>query len=413
MKKKLIITSIAIGVFILATIIITSAILMNKGGLNNNIGNNKNQVSSDEVVNTVFANFRDNEFDKALINVDNLLANNPNNIELLLLKADVLLAKGSSQFLEEEYALKAQKILNEVLKLDPENVKAYRLMGYSYEIQNLFEQALVNYDKSLAIKETPDAYNWKGHTYDLMGDIFKAEEFYKKAVELEENYQMALRNLSRVYLRLDKKDEARSILEKLIKMPVDNISLVAGDHHSLGTIEFDDKNIDKAKELFDKALEIDPSFMLAQVEMAKYKILFEGKKDEAISLLNKTVKDYPKQVAPVEWLGFAYLENNEFDKSIKTLNDAMELIPEDITLMGAQRTLIRSRLNYYVSMAYSLNGEVDIAKERLLNIMEGTDRHTMGMLISSLQKGVDGPYKNLMSDPEIAGLAGELNRLNK
>jgi tetratricopeptide (TPR) repeat protein len=409
MKKKLIMGAILAGGIALLAIIIASIIVMLKGGSESNI----TQGSSDEVSREAIASFRENKFDEALSSVDNNLVNNSEDIELLLIKADILLAKGSAQFEEEKYALRAQEILNKVLKMDAKNVKAFRLMGYSYEIQNLFNEALINYNKSLAIRETPDAYNWKGHTYDLMGEILKAEEFYKKAVELEENYQMALRNLSRVYLRIGKKDEARKILEKLIQMPVDNISLVAGDYHSLGTIEFEDKNIDKAKELFEAALEIDPTFMLAQVEMAKYKILFDGERDEAISILMNVVQDYPKQVAPMEWLGFAYLESDKFDQAIDTLNKATELTYEDITLMGEQRILIRSRLNYYLSMAYSLNGDIDKAKEYLLKIMEGTDKNTMTMLSFSLSQELNGPYKNLMSDSDIKDLAKQLKNLNK
>ncbi len=410
MKKKLIIGVSLISGIILLTIVIVSIVTVYK---NSSSDNTKQGINNDKVAREIVGSFRENKFDEALLDVDKSLANNPKDVELLLMKADILLAKGSTQFKEEKYALEAQEILSKVLKIDAKNVKAFRLMGYSYEIQNLFNDALINYNKSLAIRETPEAYNWKGHTYDLMGEILKAEEFYKKAVELDGDYQMALRNLSRVYLRLEKKDDARKMLERLIKMPVDNISLVAGDYHSLGTIEFDDKNIDKAKELFEKALEIDPTFMLAQVEMAKYKILFEGMNEEAILMLNEIAQNYPKQVAPLEWLGFAYLENDNFDQAIETLDKAVNLTYDDITLMGEQRILIRSRLNYYLSMAYSLDGDKDRAKEHLLKIMEGTDEITMSMLMVSLQQGINGPYKDILSDPDIANLAKELVKINK
>ena len=410
MKKKLIIGgAILIGGLVLLIVIITGAILIYENSINNNTS--QGDLNNNQVVRGVISDFRENKFDDAIVDIDKFLLDNPNDIELLLLKADNLLAKGSAQFAEKEFALKAQIILNKVLQLDPENVKAYRLMGYSYEIQNMFNEALINYDKSLDIEELSDTYNWKGHTYDLMGEILKAEEFYKKAIELDDNNQMALRNLSRVYLRLDKKKEARKILERLIEMPVDNISAVAGDYHSLGTIEFDENNKDKAKRLFEKALEIDSSFMLARVELAKFKVLFEEKREEAILELNKISQDFPKQVFPLEWLGFAYLENDEFDKAIEELNKAKELVSSDITLMGEQRILIRSRLNYYLSLAYSLNGNIEKSKECLLKIMEGTDKSTMTMLINSLHKGSNGPYKNIMSDPEVSGLVDQLVNL--
>jgi hypothetical protein len=37
----------------------------------------------------------------------------------------------------------------------------------------------------------------------------------------------------------------------------------------------------------------------------------------------------------------------------------------------------------------------------------------MSMLMVSLQQGANGPYKNILSDPDIANLAKELVKINK
>ncbi|XLQ20342.1 MAG: tetratricopeptide repeat protein [Candidatus Moraniibacteriota bacterium] len=403
-KKKAIIIS---GIAIILFGIIVGFSFVNKSKEKNL----NNQGTGNIVINdSISHDLKNNKFDEAIVKIKDLLEDDADNIDLLLAKAEVLLVKGSHKFEEEENAVKAQEILLVVLEKDPENAKAYRLMGYSYEIQNMFEDALLNYNTALTFEETADTYNWIGHTFDLKGQTDVAEEFYDKAYEIDDSNRTVMRNLARIYMNTDRMANARKILEKIIKLPVDNISAVAGDYHSLGVIDFENQDIDKSKISFEKALKIDPSFMLSQVELEKNKILFTNDKEDAIINLIKISKNYPKQVFPVEWLGFAYLEINEFDNAIKTFDKAIELIEGDITLMPQQRIIIRSRLNYYLSISQALNGQTEKSKEHLLKAMEGMNETTMAMIVIALQKGKDGPYKNMIHDKDIVEMINSLNK---
>ncbi len=399
-KSAIIISAVAVLLFI-----VVSSIFIYKSK-----NDTANQGNDSITINTSISDdLKNNRFDDALVKIDELLAEDPNNIDLLLAKAEVLLAKGSAQFKEEEYALKAQEIIKSVLEKDPENAEAYRLMGYSYEIQNMFDDALVNYNTALTFEETSNTYNWIGHIYELRGNMEVAEKFYEKAYQMDEGNRTVMRNLARIYMSTGRMDKAHKILEDIIEMPVDNISAVAGDYHSLGVIDFEEQEMDAAKANFEKALTIDPTFMLAQVELEKIKILFTDKKNDAIVNLTKISQNYPKQVFPVEWLGFAYLESDKMDEAIISFEKALEILPSDITLMPQQRTLIRSRLNYYLSIAYSLNEQTEESKDHLLRAMEGMNEATMTMITHSLQQGENGPYKNMMQDQDIVNLINQLN----
>lgn len=90
--------------------------------------------------------------------------------------------------------------LTELLKMNPAGASGYyNNIGMCYLDGLKYNDAIVNF--KLAIKEKPDfssAVNNLGFCYDKLGDKTSAEKYYRKALELDPNNQLAKDNLNKL-----------------------------------------------------------------------------------------------------------------------------------------------------------------------------------------------------------------------
>jgi len=140
------------------------------------------------------------------------------------------------------YAAKRNKMAveyyNNALKLNPKSIEAFYALGMFYQDNGFLNEALSSYTNLLlidstykfahynmgyihlvylkmykeaikyfnkAIKFAPDyyeAYYNRGYCFELLGDILNARKDYKKALEIKNNYEMAIEGLN----RLDKRN---------------------------------------------------------------------------------------------------------------------------------------------------------------------------------------------------------------
>ena len=91
------------------------------------------------------------------------------------------------------------------------------------------------------------------------GDIEKAESYYKKSLEIEENPD-ALNSLAYLYAGQGKMNEAKVVLDRQIAVGGD----LANPYDSMGDYYLEIKDNQKAKEYFNKALRNDPDFTMSK-----------------------------------------------------------------------------------------------------------------------------------------------------
>ena len=90
------------------------------------------------------ADFYNNNLDDAINKTEIYLKDNPKDISGLLLLATSYEQKGSLEFKEKQYGDLAIQTANEVLTIDPSNAEAYRIIGYAYEIEQNYTDAISN-----------------------------------------------------------------------------------------------------------------------------------------------------------------------------------------------------------------------------------------------------------------------------
>jgi len=211
---------------------------------------------------------------------------------------------------EQEIILKK---ITDIGSLEEKNLKALYLKG-----EKLYNQS--EYEKAFA--------------------VFK--EFIKKQPDLYE----ARINIGNCYIKLKQYDKAieefKFVLEKL-KEEKDDLKgdkTVSSIYASLGELYMDKNDSEKAKEYFEKSIDIDPSDHALSYNVAE--ILFNSNKiDEAIDYYKLTAKikpDWPKSYLK---LGYCYLNKGEMETAIDYLNKFIELSPEDDTQSDAIKNLIK------------------------------------------------------------------------
>ena len=105
----------------------------------------------------------------------------------------------------------------------------------SYELENNYgvelfrngqiDQAKAHFEKSIElVPDWPFPHNNLGATEENFGNLEKAEQEYKKAIECSD-YYLAYENLARLFIKMEKLEEAEVFIKKsLLKLP-QNINL--------------------------------------------------------------------------------------------------------------------------------------------------------------------------------------------
>lgn len=145
-------------------------------------------------------------------------------------------------------------ILDQLIKVDPENVKGLQLLGLCHYRKNENEEAIEKFFKSLEI----DPSNSENHNnlslcYSRIGKIEKAIEHMQKAIELNPNKANYYSNLGMLCRQAGDTNKAIDLYKKAIETDPDS-------HHSwmnLGSAYGMLKELDKAIECFEKSIEIE------------------------------------------------------------------------------------------------------------------------------------------------------------
>jgi tetratricopeptide (TPR) repeat protein len=135
----------------------------------------------------------------------------------------------------------------------------------------------------LALISMGNAYNW-------LGEYAKAEEYFKRALEIDKDNEYALAGLGTVYLNKGDVRRSEKLLTRSLKI---NNSTYSCPYEGLGLLYLKQGKTKEAEDSFKKAIEINPT-----IEYKKYNGLAkiyikQGKLKEAKELLNKSIQNYP------------------------------------------------------------------------------------------------------------------------
>lgn len=224
---------------------------------------------------------------------------------------------------------------NETLRKQGESS---RNLGEAYMAQQNYTAAL----KELLAAEqlTPDdpyLHNDLGLTYMARDRVDLAIQHFKRALALKPDYAPAMNNLGTAYLALQDWDAAivcfKSISGDLLYVtphfPLSN----------LGLAYYNQKKYDLSAKYYLEALKIEPKFQPAIRGLGRtYQA--QGKRIEAVSLLEEGVKLFPKSPELNSELGAAYMASKNYPAAASAYARVIELSqPSSALAKEAQKSL--------------------------------------------------------------------------
>lgn len=257
---------------------------------------------------------KEGQTDSAIKIINNLLANNPDNTQLLTLAGEVELSNKDFR--------RAAEHLRKASNLAPKSSPIRTALAISLLGINEKAQAIVELEQANALNST----NIKAGTMLVMTHLREKEnDKATRQISLMERQNPndpAIQNLKgAVFLAKGDLAGARSSFEKALNLKSEYMPAL----QNLALLDMAEKTTDKSKKRFEIALSKNPKNFELMAELAKLAI-FENKPIEAQHWLERARAENPTEPAPALLLGNAYLK---FGEKQKALLLAQNLYAED------------------------------------------------------------------------------------
>ncbi len=189
--------------------------------------------------------------------------------------------------------------------------------------------------------------------FEQKKDAAGAEAEFRRAVELDKNNVEALVSLGRVQTEQGKTDQAlQTYLDAAKNNPKETVfSLLAG-----GIYE-NKQDWDRAKQVYQRVLELQPDNPLASNNLAYVMLQQGGNVDVALAMAQTARRQLPDNASSADTLGWAYYHKGVYNSAINLFKEAVKKEPDNATY------------NYHLGLAYARNGQAAQARQQLDRVL--------------------------------------------
>ncbi len=315
------------------------------------------------------------------------------NITLPFVYFNLSMLYSQSGRIEESIALLKQSI-----ELEPKYLEAYLGLGLMHELREEPDKAESAYRAAIEIQQQTGAKSLTAYfrlAQLLAGQGFydKAEEQFRKVLEIAPRAVEAYFELAHLYLKQERAQEAIAVLSEAAPLAEDQARLhvltgmarmiggdLAGAEESyfksaqiepdnevccfyLGVLYEKQGRDEEAWEQFYRVLEINPDNAEAGNYLG-YMLAEAGKDlDEAVRLIQHALEIEPDNGAYIDSLGWAYYKLGKLDEARQYLERAVELIEDD--------PVVRDHLGE----VYFKSGEIEKARIQWKKVLEIDPAH--------------------------------------
>ena len=231
------------------------------------------------------------------------------------------------------------------LKEHEKNSKVQGLMEYANKCYSngKAKDAIKEYHEAIRMHECIELYNNLALIHYLEKKPEKARIAFEKALELNQESMLVKYNLGHFYYVNRGIDKAIIIFKEIVegadkqeKLSDEDKVWVAFAHNDLGCAWYRKDNKEKAIELFKKALEIEPSFLSAQNNLANV-YCSQKKLDESLAEYEKILEKDKKFAEAYNGIGVIHFEKDEIKKAAEFFKKAYDTDPYcQVAMMNLQ-----------------------------------------------------------------------------
>jgi type IV pilus biogenesis/stability protein PilW len=152
---------------------------------------------------------------------------------------------------------KAITHFQKAIELDPHHSDAHHNLGHLFLTQGRFDPAIEEFKKALdndLYRNRAQTLNALGYCYYKKRDYLKAEQTLRMCIDYDRLYFMAYGNLGKVYLALERFEDARGVLERALELK----PLFPDAMLDLGLVYFKIGKKSQAAELWKHVKQLDP-----------------------------------------------------------------------------------------------------------------------------------------------------------
>lgn len=239
---------------------------------------------------------------------------------------------GSILLSERQYE-EGINVLNPAYKLAPKDPRVLDLLGNAYmqvgkadlAVELLEKAAVFSYEQADIRKDLALGYLSAGEQQLALTELTK---LYEKDKSQQSGIVLAL-----VYYKIGELEKALNLCKKLLEQESENTVFL----NWMGSIEAASSKFSDARKHFQKAIALDPSFLIAQINLGKL-LLAEGKLAEARKHYLAILDNHPEHIATIMELSRVYELEANLDKAIQWMNKALRL---DKKLISTRLYLVR------------------------------------------------------------------------
>lgn len=160
------------------------------------------------------------------------------------------------EYFKDQKLDKAEKAYLSALKVDPDYMITYRMLGRLYMQKSQWDDAIHYLTRSL---EQPNVinpvqlYNWLAYSEYRKGNLSEAEKAWLKALDIRDSDRIRL-NLALIYKEGNRLDLAKASLLKALEI---NPKLPSA-HFALAEIYFKRNKFRKAREHYNEVIQLEP-----------------------------------------------------------------------------------------------------------------------------------------------------------
>lgn len=291
------------------------------------------------------------EWEKCLDSLNQLIHHSPNHIEGIRLKANVL-----EQIDRWEEAVKAYEtalslapscfelnhelgrllwkmgrhqeslpLLESATKINPQSYQAWADLGVNYYILKNLDQAAICLTKSLEIlPDRADTIASLAVVYAEKKEIETAISYFEKSLNLDPNNAQTLCNYGALLSQAHQPDKAIIQYQKAIEIQPN----LAHAYSNLGVLLREIGKLDEGIEQCRKAIEINPNLAEAYSNLSLL-LKEKGELDEAIELCYKALEINPNNLNALNNLGNALQDKNELETAIDVYQKLLQEQPDN------------------------------------------------------------------------------------
>jgi tetratricopeptide (TPR) repeat protein len=256
----------------------------------------------------------------------------------------------------------------EIIKRDPDNLEARKLLGRIYlrglgdlqsgtQSQEVLKRAIEQYEQIARIEpKSADNHILLGRLYRLNNDLAKAESEFKTAVNLSPGSEEAVTMLAYLY-----NDEGDTKKAAQVLTGVGESDRTAKLYSALGYTYEQQREYPKAIEAYRSAVKLDGDNLEARRGLAQ-NLLNDNQPDAALEQFKTIVDADPHDAESYMRMAELYRRTGNFEKAIEALKKAETEVQDSL------------QVRYNMAVVYQAQGKYDDAAQILQELLKKSEK---------------------------------------